>query len=255
MLGNKAGHLRFAALYMAHDGNTAMKGKGSHRGLGGIASRRRAAVRVRATSQRSDSSRRWLQRQLNDPYVAAAKKEGYRSRAAYKFLQLDEQFHFLRPGMRVVDLGAAPGGWSQVVAAKNGGKGKLVALDILPMEALMGAEIVQLDFLADDAPEKLKMLLGGPADLVLSDMAPPTTGHTGTDHIRVMALAEAAAHFAIEVLAPGGAFACKFFQGGAEKELLGILRKHFAKVKHAKPPASRSESSETYLVAMGFGKQ
>ncbi|MDX2028227.1 MAG: RlmE family RNA methyltransferase [Alphaproteobacteria bacterium] len=231
-----------------------MKGRGKNRGIGGIASRRREAVRVRSTRQRSNSSRQWLQRQLNDPYVAAAREEGYRSRAAFKLLQLDEKFGLLKPGMRVVDLGAAPGGWSQVVAATIGNKGKLVALDILPINPVPGAEIVQMDFLGDEAPEKLKALLKGHADLVLSDLAPSTSGHSGTDHIRVMALAEAAAHFAMDVLAPGGAFVCKFFQGGAEKQLLDQLKKHFAKVKHAKPAASRSESSETYLVAQGFRK-
>lgn len=231
-----------------------MKGKGSHRGLGGIASRRREAVRVRATRQRSNSSHQWLQRQLNDPYVAAAKEEGYRSRAAFKLLQLDEQFHLLKPGQRIVDLGAAPGGWSQVAASKIGSRGKLVALDILPMDPIPGVEIVQMDFLADDAPEKLKALLKGSADLVMSDLAPSTTGHSRTDHIRIMALAEVAALFAMEVLVPGGALVCKFFQGGAEKELLNQLKKHFTKIKHAKPPASRAESSETYLVAQGFRK-
>ncbi|MGE3623436.1 MAG: RlmE family RNA methyltransferase [Bdellovibrionales bacterium] len=232
-----------------------MKGRGSHRGLGGIASRRREAVRVRARSQRSDSSRRWLERQLNDPYVAEAQREGYRSRAAYKLLQLDEKFKLLKAGMRVVDLGAAPGGWSQVAMKIIGPKGKLVAIDILPMEPIAGAEILHLDFYADDAPDKLKALLKGQANLVLSDLAPSTTGHTGTDHIRVMGLAEAAAQFALEVLAPDGAFVCKFFQGGAERELLDMLKKNFAKVKHAKPPASRAQSSETYLVAQGFGKK
>jgi len=231
-----------------------MKGTGKHRGLGGIASRRRAAVRVRAKAQRSDSSRRWIERQLNDPYVAAAQKEGYRARAAYKLLQLDEQFHLLRPGLRVVDLGAAPGGWSQVAAQKIGAKGKLIAIDLLAMSPIAGADILQMDFPAEDAPDKLKALLKDPADLVLSDLAPATTGHAGTDHIRVMALAEAAADFALQVLAPGGAFVCKFFQGGAEKQLLDELKRHFAKVKHAKPPASRQESSETYLVAIGFKK-
>jgi 23S rRNA (uridine2552-2'-O)-methyltransferase len=231
-----------------------MKGRGRNRGLGGIASRRREAVRVRATRQRSNSSHRWLQRQLNDPYVAAAKEEGFRSRAAFKLMQLEEKFGFLKPGLRVVDLGAAPGGWSQVTATEIGETGKLVAIDILPMGSIPGVEIVQMDFLADDAPEKLKALLKGPADLVLSDLAPSTTGHSGTDHIRIMMLAEAAALFAMEVLTPGGSFVCKFFQGGAEKELLAKLKKHFSKVKHAKPAASRAESSETYLVAMGFRK-
>jgi 23S rRNA (uridine2552-2'-O)-methyltransferase len=231
-----------------------LKGSSKNRGLGGIASRRRMAVRVKAKTQRSESSRKWLQRQLNDPYVAAAQKEGYRSRAAYKLLQLDEQFRLLRLGLSVVDLGAAPGGWSQVAAQKIGAKGRLIAIDILAMEPIGGAEILHLDFFAEDAPDKLKALLKGQADLVLSDLAPSTTGHAGTDHIRVMALAEAAIQFAMEVLAPGGAFVCKFFQGGAEKKLLEELRRNFSKVKHAKPAASRQQSSETYLVAQGYGK-
>jgi 23S rRNA (uridine2552-2'-O)-methyltransferase len=232
------------------------KNSGKNGGLGDIVSRRRPAVRVKAKNTRSESSRQWLQRHLNDPYVAAAQEEGYRSRAAFKLLQIDEKFKILKPGLRVVDLGAAPGGWTQVTVKIIGKKkgGKLVALDILPMQPVEGAEFIQMDFMADDAPEKLKELLGGPADLVLSDMAPNTTGHAGTDHIRVMALAEMAAQFAIEVLAPGGAFVCKFFQGGAEREVLNMLKEHFAKTKHAKPPASRSESSETYLVAQGFKK-
>jgi len=224
-------------------------------GLGDIASRRRKVVRVKAKRQRSESSRQWLMRHLNDPYVAAAQEEGYRSRAAFKLLQLDEKFQLLKPGLRVLDLGAAPGGWSQVAAKAIAKKAsKLVALDILPMDALAGVEFLQMDFTDNAAPEKLKELLGGPADLVLSDLAPNTTGHPGTDHIRIMALTEMAAHFAIDVLAPGGAFVCKFFQGGAEQELLGLLKKHFVKTRHAKPPASRAESSETYLVAQGFRK-
>ena len=222
-------------------------------GLGDIASRRREAVRVKAKSRRSESSRQWLQRQLNDPYVAADQKEGYRSRAAYKLLQLNEKFELLKPGMRVVDLGAAPGGWTQVVSKTLGQKaGKMVALDILPMDPMEGVDILQLDFLSDDAPDKLKAVMGGPADLVLSDMAPSTTGHPATDHIRIMAMAELAAYFAVDVLAPGGSFVCKFFQGGAEKDVLNLLKKHFAKTRHAKPAASRAESSETYLVAQGF---
>ncbi|MDR3450824.1 MAG: RlmE family RNA methyltransferase [Alphaproteobacteria bacterium] len=226
-----------------------------HKGLKTIASRRREAVRVKASTKRSESSRQWLQRHLNDPYVAASKEDGYRARSAYKLLQLDEKFNLLKPGMRVVDLGAAPGGWTQVVArAMKNKKSKLVALDILPIDPIEGVAILQMDFLTDDAPDKLKKVLGGPADLVLSDLAPSTSGHSGTDHIRIMALAELAAHFAIDVLVPGGAFVCKFFQGGAEKEILDLLRKHFAKIKHAKPPASRAESSETYLVAQGFRK-
>lgn len=238
-----------------HEGNfLAMKGASKNRGLGGLASRRRAAVRVKKTRQLTVSSKKWLERQLNDPYVAAAKEDGYRSRAAYKLLQLNEQFHLLRGGLRVVDLGAAPGGWSQVAAAIIGENSKLVALDILPMEPIKGVEILHMDFLAADAPDRLRAALHGDADLVLSDLAPSTTGHAGTDHIRIMALAESAAQFATEVLAPGGAFVCKLFQGGAEKELLDMLKKSFAKVKHAKPPASRADSSESYLVAQGFKK-
>ncbi|MDD5585562.1 MAG: RlmE family RNA methyltransferase [Alphaproteobacteria bacterium] len=231
-----------------------MKGSSKNRGLGGLSSRRREAVRVRASKKHSTSSRKWLERQLNDPFVAAARESGYRSRAAYKLLQLDARFHLLRTGMRVVDLGAAPGGWTQVAAAKIGAKGKLVALDILEMEPVEGADILHMDFLADDAPERLQKALNGKADLVLSDMAPPTTGHSRTDHIRIMALAETAAMFAMEVLAPGGTFVCKLFQGGAEKDLLAQLKLNFATVKNAKPEASRADSSETYLVAQGFRK-
>jgi 23S rRNA (uridine2552-2'-O)-methyltransferase len=235
--------------------STTHKSGGKNGGLGDVASRRRKAVRVKAKNTRSESSRQWLQRHLNDPYVAASHEQGFRSRAAFKLLQIDEKFGLLKPGLRVVDLGAAPGGWTQVTVKAVGQKrGKLVALDILPMEPVEGAAFVQMDFMADETPEKLKELLGGPADLVLSDMAPNTTGHAATDHIRIMALAEMAVHFAIDVLAPGGAFVCKFFQGGAERETLEMLRAHFTTVKHAKPPASRQESSETYLVAQGFKK-
>lgn len=231
-----------------------MKGTSKNRGLGGIASRRREAVRIHAAKRFSESSRKWLQRQMNDPYVAAAKESGYRSRAAFKLVQLNDQFHLLHKGQRVLDLGAAPGGWSQVAAEKIGATGKLAAIDILPMEPIPGVDILHLDFMANEAPAKLRELLQGDADVVLSDMAPSTTGHTKTDHIRIMALAETAAQFALEVLAPGGAFVCKLFQGGAEKELLDQLKKHFAKVKHAKPAASRADSSETYVVATGFKK-
>jgi 23S rRNA (uridine2552-2'-O)-methyltransferase len=232
--------------------NTGKSG-GKNGGLGDVASRRKKAVRVKAKSRRSESSRQWLQRHLNDPYVAAAQTEGYRSRAAFKLLQLNDKFKLLTPGLRVLDLGAAPGGWSQVaskVIASN--SCKLVATDILPMEPIPGVDFLQMDFLSDDAPERLKALMGGPADLVLSDLAPNTTGHPGTDHIRIMAMTEMAAHFALEILSPGGAFVCKFFQGGAEGDMLALLKKHFAKTRHAKPAASRAESSETYLVAQGF---
>ncbi len=231
-----------------------MKGQSKNRGIGGIASKRREAVRVKTAKKRSKSSAEWLRRQLNDPYVAAAKEEGYRSRAAYKIMQLDEKFKLLQAGMKVLDLGAAPGGWSQIAARKIGGKGKLVALDILEMDPLPDVTILHMDFLAPDAPDKLKDALNGEADLVLSDMAPSTTGHAKTDHIRIIDLAESAALFAVEVLAPNGAFVCKLFQGGAEKTLLDLLRKHFAKVRHAKPAASRAGSSESYVVAQGFRK-
>jgi len=231
-----------------------MKGTTDNRGIGGLASKRRKAVRVKTAKKRSKSSAEWLRRQLNDPYVAAAKEQGYRSRAAFKIIQLDEQFKLFRAGLRVVDLGAAPGGWTQVAAARIGAGSKLIALDILEMPPIPGATILQMDFLAEDAPAKLKKILDGEADLVLSDMAPSTTGHTRTDHIRIMALADCAALFATEVLAPGGTFVCKLFKGGAEKELLDLLRKHFSKVKNAKPPSSRSDSAESYIVAQGFRK-
>jgi 23S rRNA (uridine2552-2'-O)-methyltransferase len=216
---------------------------------------RNAAVRVKTAGKRSLSSTLWLERQLNDPYVAEARKRGFRSRAAFKLLQLDERFHLLRSGLRVVDLGAAPGGWTQVAAERVGlaqGRGKVVALDILEMAPVPGAQVMCLDFLDDAAPDHLRQTLGGPADLVLSDMAAPATGHHATDHLRIMALAEAAYDFAAEVLSPGGAFVCKLFQGGAERELLTRLKQDFASVRHAKPAASRDDSSETYLVAIGF---
>lgn len=224
-------------------------------GSGSRPSGRGQHTRVKTAGRRKTSSTRWLQRQLNDPYVAEARRQGYRSRAAFKLLQLDEKFGLLRRGQRVVDLGAAPGGWTQVAVARvqpGAGGGRVVALDYLEMDPVPGATILRLDFLEPDAPDRLKEALGGPADLVLSDMAAPTTGHPPTDHIRIMALAEAAAQFAAEVLSPGGAFVCKLFQGGAEKSLLDRLRRDFAKVRHAKPDASRPDSSETYLVATGF---
>ncbi|MEJ0062715.1 MAG: RlmE family RNA methyltransferase [Alphaproteobacteria bacterium] len=218
----------------------------------GPPSGRNLTVRVKSKASRSISSTKWLNRQLNDPYVAAAKRDGYRSRAAYKIIQLDERFKLLRPGMRIVDLGAAPGGWSQVMAKRIGGKGQLVALDILPMPPIDGVTFFEADFTANDSPAKLIAALKGKADLVLSDMAAPTMGHGKTDHIRIMALAEMAYDFAAQVLAPGGAFVCKLFQGGAEKEFLALLKKDFTSVRHAKPEASRQESAETYIVALGF---
>ncbi|MBI1272549.1 MAG: rRNA methyltransferase [Alphaproteobacteria bacterium] len=216
---------------------------------------RQEATRLKNARSHKPSSQRWLQRQLNDPYVTAAKREGYRSRAAWKILQLDEKHRLLRPGMRVVDLGAAPGGWSQVVSAKIGARGRLVALDILPMDPLPDVILFEADFMAEDSPQRLMDALEGPADLVLSDMAAGTTGHSGTDHIRIMLLAEAAYEFARDVLAPGGTFVCKLFLGGAEKELQQQLRRDFRTVKYVKPPSSRKESAETYLVAQGYRKR
>ncbi len=218
--------------------------------------RRQAKVRVRTAKQRSASSQRWLERQLNDPYVAAARRAGYRSRAAYKLAEIDDKHRMLKPGRRVVDLGAAPGGWAQGAAERvraGGDSGQVVAIDLLGKEALPGVAFVQLDFMAEDAPQRLKDLLrDGRADVVLSDMAGQGTGHVKTDHLRIMALAEAAADFAMDVLAPGGAFICKVFQGGTERELLYRLKRAFATVRHVKPPASRQESAELYLVALGF---
>ncbi|MDR3517376.1 MAG: RlmE family RNA methyltransferase [Azospirillaceae bacterium] len=223
-----------------------------HKPSGTRPSGRNIGVRVKTSAKRSVSSTRWLERQLNDPYVAEAHKLGLRSRAAFKLMQLDERFHLLARGRRVVDLGAAPGGWTEVVVKKVGDGGKVVALDILEMAPVAGASVMQADFLDETVPERLRALLDGPADIVLSDMAAPTTGHQATDHLRIMALAEAAYVFAAEVLAPGGAFICKLFQGGAERDLLEQLKRDFVQVRHAKPPASRADSAETYIVATGF---
>jgi len=227
---------------------------GSTGGAGG--GQRQLKVRLKTARQRSASSQRWLERQLNDPYVAAAKREGYRSRAAFKLIEIDDKAHLLAPGRRVIDLGAAPGGWAQVAAARvrsAEGRGQVVAIDILPVEPIPGVEILELDFMDASAPERLRALLrGGRADVVLSDMAAQGTGHTRTDHLRIMALAEAAADFACSVLEPGGAFVCKVFQGGTERGLLERLRRAFTTVRHVKPPASRAESAELYVVAVGF---
>jgi 23S rRNA (uridine2552-2'-O)-methyltransferase len=208
------------------------------------------AVRVRGASGRTPASRRWLERQLNDPYVKAAHSQGFRSRAAFKLIEMDEKFHLLRPGLRVVDLGAAPGGWSQVAVLR--GAATVVGLDLLPVEPVAGASFLQGDFNDPDMPAQLMVLLGGKVDLVLSDIAPNTTGHSATDHIRIVALAELAFEFAVRVLAPGGGFVAKVFQGGSERQLLAPLKQAFATVRHAKPPASRKESSELYVVATGF---
>jgi 23S rRNA (uridine2552-2'-O)-methyltransferase len=217
------------------------KGPGAPRGL---------AVSVRTTRNRTAASQRWLVRQLNDPYVAAAKAQGFRSRAAFKLIELDERFGLIRPGTRVVDLGAAPGGWTQVAVQR--GAGRVVALDLLPIDKLPGASLVQGDFLDPTVAAQVVEALGGKADLVLSDMAPNTTGHTATDHLRILALAEAALDFSSEVLAEGGTFVAKVFQGGSEREMLLRLKQSFTSVRHAKPPASRKESSELYVVAQGF---
>ena len=210
-------------------------------------------VRVRSGGL-TQASRRWLERQLNDPYVARARREGLRSRAAFKLMEIDDRAKLLKPGAKVVDLGAAPGGWSQVAAkrVRAGSGGRVVAIDLLAMDPLPGVDFLQLDFLDPDAPERLKALLGGPADVVLTDMAANATGHRATDHLKIMGLAEAAAEFAREVLKPGGAFLAKVLQGGTEVELLASLKRDFASVKHVKPAASRSDSAELYVLATGF---
>jgi 23S rRNA (uridine2552-2'-O)-methyltransferase len=211
--------------------------------------------RLKTARKRSLSSQKWLERQLNDPYVARARREGYRSRAAYKLLEIDDKHRLLKPGQRVVDLGAAPGGWSQIAARRVGspdGRGRVVGIDLLPIDPMPGVEFVELDFLDESAPGRLTELLGGPADVVMSDMAANTTGHKKTDHLRIMGLAEAAAQFAREILAPGGAFVAKVFQGGTENQLLADLKRDFATVRHVKPQASRADSSELYVLATGF---
>src|SRR5437762_3872692 len=211
----------------------------------------RLKVKVK-DKRKSESSRKWLARQLNDPYVARAKREGYRSRAAFKLIEIDDKHHLLKHGGRVADLGAAPGGWSQVAAKRVGASGRVVGIDILEMDEIPGVEFAKIDFLDPDAPDKLKAMLGGPADVVLSDMAANAIGQRQTDHIKIMALVEAAAQFAEEVLKPGGAFLAKVLQGGTEGALLAALKRDFASVKHVKPAASRSDSAELYVLATGF---
>ena len=208
--------------------------------------------RVKTGRGRTLSQKRWLERQLNDPYVARAKREGFRSRAAFKLIEIDERFKLLKPGQKVLDLGAAPGGWAQVAVRTVGETGRVVGIDLLDIEPMAGATFITLDFLDPSAPERLTELLGGPADLVLSDMAANTTGHKKTDHLRIIGLAETAAAFAREILAPGGAYLAKVFQGGAEGELLTALKRDFATVRHVKPAASRADSSELYVLATGF---
>ena len=215
----------------------------------------RMHVQVRTGGKRKQSSKLWLERQLNDPYVAKAKREGYRSRAAFKLIEIDDKYRLLRPGQTVVDLGAAPGGWSQIAAKRVGaadGKGRVVAIDVLEMGEIPGVTFAQLDFHADDAPERLRAMLGGRADVVLSDMAANTTGHRKTDQLRIVGLVEIAAAFASEILNPGGAFLAKVFQSGADADLLAQLKRDFAIVRHVKPASSRQDSSERYVLATGF---
>ncbi len=222
--------------------------------------RRDLRVRVKTAKGRKLSSTLWLERQLNDPYVSRAKAEGYRGRAAYKIIEIDDRFRFLTPGARVVDLGAAPGGWTQVAVARVNARGeargkpvgRVVAVDIQEVEAIVGADLHVLDFLAEDADAQVRAWLGGPVDVVMSDMAAAASGHPQTDNLRITALVEAAADFAADVLAPGGTFVAKVLGGGADRELVARLNRAYAKVTHVKPPASRKDSSEKYVVATGF---
>lgn len=209
-------------------------------------------VRVKTAKKRTMSSTLWLQRQLNDPYVAQAKKEGWRSRAAYKLIEMDDRYKLLKPGARIVDLGAAPGGWAQVAVKKVGPKGRVIGIDLLDIDPIPGVEFTVMDFLDEDAPDRLKAMLGGLADGVMSDMAANTTGHKKTDHIKIVGLAELAIHFATEVLAPGGFFVAKVLQGGTEHQLLAQLKRDFRTVRHVKPEASRAGSAELYVLATGF---
>ncbi len=209
-------------------------------------------VRVKTSRKRTISSTLWLQRQLNDPYVMRAKKEGLRSRAAYKLIEMDERYHLLKPGQKILDLGAAPGGWSQYAIKKVGANGRVIGIDLLDIDPIPGVEFTIMDFLEEDAPDRLKDMLGGLADGVMSDMAANTTGHKKTDHLKIIGLAELAIHFATEVLAPGGFFVAKVFQGGTEGELLTLLKRDFKTVRHVKPEASRAGSAELYVLATGF---
>lgn len=217
-----------------------------------VRGRKMLTVRVKNAKYNSVSSNRWLERQLNDPYVAEAKRQGYRSRAAFKLIQLDEKYHFLGKGKTIVDLGCAPGGWTQVAALKNKGTGQIVGMDLLATEPIEGAVLLQQDFTADEAPDMIKALLNGPADVVMSDMAANTTGVQNIDHLRTLGLVEMAYEFAKEILAEGGIFIAKVFQGGTEQNLLNDMKRHFSKVTHYKPDASRQDSVEMYVVAQGF---
>ncbi len=237
-------------------GTKTPRGGGTGRGSSLSGGQRLLRVNVKTGHRRSTSSARWLERQLNDPYVAASKRDGMRSRAAYKLKEIDARYHLLKAGQRVVDLGAAPGGWSQIAAdgvRALDGRGQVIAIDYLGVDAIPGVEILELDFTDATAEPLIKSKLrDGRADVVLSDMAAPTVGHTNTDHLRIMGLAEQAAAFAVDVLAPGGAFLCKVFQGGTERDLLTMLKQNFAVVRHVKPPASRADSAELYVLATGF---
>jgi 23S rRNA (uridine2552-2'-O)-methyltransferase len=213
---------------------------------------RSVAVKLRKSQGRSTSQQAWLRRQLNDPYVTAARAQGLRSRAAFKLMELDDKYALIKKGARVIDLGAAPGGWTQVALKR--GSARVVGIDLLPIDEIPGATLIEGDFNDPATPARLIELMGGTADLVLSDMAPNTTGHAPTDHLRIMALAELALAFALQTLSPGGAFVTKMFQGGTEKQMLAPMKLHFTSVRHAKPPASRKDSSELYVVATGFRK-
>ncbi|MEN5083999.1 RlmE family RNA methyltransferase [Bosea sp. TWI1241] len=215
-------------------------------------------VKVKKPAKRSHSSQLWLERQLNDPYVKRAREMGYRSRAAFKLVEMDDRYHFLKPGQKLVDLGCAPGGWCQVAAQRIGldkGKGRIVGIDLLPVDPIPDVELIQLDFMADEAPALLTEALGGKADGVMSDMAANTTGHKKTDHLKIIGLAEAAVEFANEILAPGGFFLAKLFQGGETVTLLNQLKRDFATVRNVKPAASRADSSELYVLATGFRRK
>ena len=230
---------------------TAQPGAGSNE-TDALAARtiRAKSVMLKKTRGKTTAQQRWLTRQLNDPYVQAAHREGWRSRAAFKLIELDDRFHLIQPGQRVVDLGAAPGGWTQVAVKR--GASHVVGVDLLPVDPVGGAEIIEGDFTDPALPDRLIEMLGGKADLVMSDMAPNTTGHAPTDHMRIIGLAEEALDFAFDVLAEGGGFVAKVFQGGSEKRMLDLMKQVFSIVRHAKPPASRKDSSELYVVATGF---
>ena len=221
------------------------------KGVGG-SDERPPAVRLKKSRRRKPSSTQWLSRQLNDPYVAAARRQGYRSRAAFKLIELDQRFHLLQPGRRVVDLGCAPGGWTQVAVERVGPRGRVLGVDLVETAPLAGASLLRADLRDPEAASAIRQTLGGGANVVLSDMAPHATGHAATDHLRVVALAESAFALAEEILEPGGILVVKVFQGGAEGALLTRLKQSFTELRHAKPPASRAESAETYVVGKGY---